>query len=339
MTTRTRYVLITAVLVLAVGLGTGLVAYYVGFPTSAFSRRSGPEELQYVPRDASVVAYANVHDVMISDVRQKLRQVAPGDENGQREFQDATGISIENDIDHVVACLSSNGRPVDDSGDMSGLVLARGHFDAVRIESLMRDRGAHVEDYKGRRLVVSDHIELGADHGDRPGRGSSTFALAFIEPDLVAVGTAPAVRQAIDLGKGGANVTENDEIMNLVRSLETGNTMWAVGRFDALRSKAHLPESVTLQLPAITWFSAAGHIDGGIGGVIRAEARDEQSANNLRDVVRGFMALAKLQATSKPEMQAMLQSLELGGTGKTVALSFTVPSQVFDLLGAKRQAR
>jgi len=336
MTTRTRYFVIASLLVTGVGLGTGLVAYYVGFPTNAFSRRGGPDELQYVPRDAAIVAYANVHDVMISDVRQRLRQVAPHDENGQQEFQNATGISIENDIDHVVACLS-DGQPAQEASDMKGLVLARGRLDTVRIESFMRQHGAHVEDYKGKRLIVSDHVEVGGDRVDTSNR--STFALAFMEPGLVAVGTASAVRQAVDLGKGGDNVTENDEIMNLVRSLETGNTAWAVGRFDALRSKAHLPESVAGQLPPITWFSAAGRIDGGIGGVVRAEARDEQAASNLRDVVRGFMALAKLQATSKPEMQAMLQSLELGGTGKTVALSFSVPSQVFDLLGAKRPAR
>jgi hypothetical protein len=29
-----------------------------------------------------------------------------------------------------------------------------------------------------------------------------------------------------------------------------------------------------------------------------------------------------------------MQSLELSGTGKTVALSFTVPAEVFDLVGA-----
>ena len=29
-----------------------------------------------------------------------------------------------------------------------------------------------------------------------------------------------------------------------------------------------------------------------------------------------------------------MQSLELGGTGKTVALSFTVPAEVFDAVGA-----
>ena len=87
------------------------------------------------------------------------------------------------------------------------------------------------------------------------------------------------------------------------------------------------------QIPAITWFSVSGHVNGGIRGVIRAETRDDEAANNLRDVVRGFMALAKLQAGSKPELQGMLQSLELGGTGKTVALSFAVPPQVFDMIG------
>ena len=55
--------------------------------------------------------------------------------------------------------------------------------------------------------------------------------------------------------------------------------------------------------PPITWFSVSGHVNGGIAALLRAEARDEESANNLRDVVRGFLALAKLQASAKPEYQ------------------------------------
>ena len=35
----------------------------------------------------------------------------------------------------------------------------------------------------------------------------------------------------------------------------------------------------------------------------------------------------------------MMQSLELGGTGQTVSLSFTVPGEVFDLIGALRSSR
>ena len=45
------------------------------------------------------------------------------------------------------------------------------------------------------------------------------------------------------------------------------------------------------------------------------------------------MGLAKMQAGSNPSAQLMMQSLELGGTGKTVALSFTVPAEVFDAVG------
>ena len=59
--------------------------------------------------------------------------------------------------------------------------------------------------------------------------------------------------------------------------------------------------------------------------MLRAEARDDEAAKNLRDVVQGFLALAKLQAGKKPEIQTLVQSLQLSGTGKTVALSFEVP--------------
>ena len=51
-------------------------------------------------------------------------------------------------------------------------------------------------------------------------------------------------------------------------------------------------------------------------------------------MVRGFLALAKMQAGSKPEMKVMIESLQLSGEGKNVAISFTVPSELFDMLEA-----
>jgi len=339
MTTRTRYFVIASLLVLGVGLGTGLVAYYVGFPAGAFGRAGGPEELQFVPRDASVIAYADVREIMASDLRQRIRKALPTKEDGQREFEDKTGINIETDIDRIVACARADH---DDNGmHGAGMVIARGRFDENKIELLMKEHGAQVQEYKTKRLVV------GATNGDTtsPTNHSNSFALAFLEPGLVALGTTATVRAAIDLHQGGdnpqagiASVTGNDELMNLVRSLDVGNA-WAVGRFDTLTAQAHLPDSVASRLPQITWFAVSTHVNGGIRGVVRAEARDDESANNLRDVVRGFLALAKMQAGSRPEFQLMMQSLELGGTGKTVALSFAVPSEVFNAIGdAAKQA-
>jgi hypothetical protein len=340
MTRRTRNFVIVSLTVLGVGLGTGLVAYYVGFPAGALGRQGGPDELAYVPRNATAIAFANVHDIMTSELRQKIRRALPMQENGQRELENQTGINIETDIDRVVACLSP-----DQGTHGAGMVLARGRFDEVKIEALMREHGAVVETYNGKRMVVADHTRMkdfDNDTGDNgvPKRAGRTFAVSFMEPGLVAIGSTQLIRSAIDLHHAGNNpqkglesVTGNEELMKLVRSMDDGNA-WAVGRFDTLGSHARLPEAVSSQIPAITWVSASGHVNGGIRGIVRAEARDDEAANNLRDVVRGFLALAKLQTGAKPELQMMMQSLELSGTGKTVALSFTVPAEVFDLVGA-----
>lgn len=326
MTTRTRYFVIASLLTLSIGLGTGLVAYYSGFSTSAFSRQGGPDELQFVPADAALVAYAEVHEIMTSELRHKIRANFPMKADGQQEFQTQTGINIETDIDRVVAAIVPRG---EDTGKAPGsvIVLARGRFDQVRIEALMREHGAHVEDYKGSRLIVGETPQ------DRP-----NVSLAFLEPGLVAVGSTSLIRGAVDLKSGGASIATNDEIMALVADLDSGNA-WAAGRFDVLTARANLPAGVAERLPALTLFSASANIDGGIRGTLRAEARDEESANNLRDVVRGFLALAKMQASARPEFQGAMQALQLSGTGTTVAISFDLPGAALDALGSLTHPR
>jgi len=335
MTVKTRYFVIVSLLVVVVGLGTGLVAYYAGFPATAFFNGNGPDELRYMPSTASVVGYVEVREIMASDLRQRLRQgiasQAQGD--GKREFQELTGINFETDIERIVACF--------DSGQLapenSGLAFARGLFDNVKIEALMREHGAQVEDYKGKRLIIADHFGRndfnGLDPAARPS-GDSSVALTFMEPGLVAFGGTALVRHAIDLhAAGGSSAATNDELVAHVRGLEGGNA-WVVGRMDVLRERAKLPEIVASQIPPITWFSVRGQVDGGLQARLTAEARDDESANMLRDVVRGFLALAKLQTSSKPEFQRFVQSLQLTGTGKSISLSVEVPAQVFDALGA-----
>jgi hypothetical protein len=356
MSTKTRYFVIVSLLVLGVGLSTGLVAYYVGFPAGALASRGGPADLGFVPRDASVIAFANVHEIMGSELRQKLRRAIPLQENGQQELESQTGINLETDIDSVVACMRPD---AGDSAPGAGMVLARGRFDETKIEALMRDHGAHVETYNGKRLIVADAADFHRTDND-PNRNDPndqdkpvdlsrsrrhSLSLSFMEPGLAAIGSTNLIKSAIDLHRAGNNpqtgvesVTGNDELMNLVRSLDSSNA-WAVGSFEALRSRSHLPDNVLSQIPAITWFSASAHINGGLRGTLRADARDDQSANNLRDVVRGFLALAKMGSGAKPELQAMMQSLELGGSGRTVSLSFVVPAELFDVIGAASNLR
>jgi hypothetical protein len=269
-----------------------------------------------------VVAYADVRAIMDSDVRARLKEALPlHDERGRQEFQAQTGIDIEKDIDYVVASLTAG------SEKPAPLVVARGRFNDTQLESVIREHGGTVEEYKGKRLIV---CPTGEHDGAPIQTGSVT--LAFLEPGLVAIGESSAVKTSIDAQLAAHSVTSNNEMMELVADISSGNNAWAVGRFDVLASHANLPEQVSSRLPQLKWFAAAGHVNGGLSGSVRAEARDEQSAENLRDVVRGFLGLARLQAQADPRSAAMVESLQLSGTGKTVALSFTVPAEVLQMI-------
>src|SRR5579872_2168514 len=98
MTTRARYFIIVSLLVLAVGIGAGLLAYHVHLSQGA-SAGDIPDELRDVPRDAAVVAYADVKAIMASALREKIRRAVPQAGDGPRQFQEETGIDLESDVD------------------------------------------------------------------------------------------------------------------------------------------------------------------------------------------------------------------------------------------------
>lgn len=327
MTRNTRRFVVASLGMLGLGIGTGFVAY-LAFPTIAFTGPGGPDELRYLPSNASVVAFADVHHVMTSELRQRMRASVPFTDGGARRFQDETGINLETDVDRVAFGIVP---PVD--GDSSArdtaLAVVRGRFDAVRIESSLREKGAIVEQYKGRSVFGAPRRSSSDTAG--PGRDTSDLAIAFLEPGLVVAGSPALVRAAIDRRGGGASVRSNDALMKRVRDLEPAN-VWAVGRFDTLIARAKLQHGTAGSLPAITWFAASGYVDAGIRASLVAEGRDEEAATALRDLVRGFVAFGKLQTGSQPALQSLMQSLQLGGTGQTVAVSIDLSPQMLDAL-------
>jgi hypothetical protein len=331
MTKKTRYFMAGSAAILVAGLCTGLVAYYGGGFPSLSASRSGPAEMSYVPADATVVAFANVRQIMDSDLRQRLKQVMPP-ENGQKEFQDQTGIDIERDIDYVVAAMTTPGA-AGLPNNTNGLVVARGRFNTTQLEALARDHGGVVEDYKGKRLVKCSDVENKAEPAEGEHHGAThTVMLAFLEPGLVGIGSEAAIKSAIDAQLSAHSITSNNDMMELVSDIDRGNNAWAVGRFDVLTSQAKLPTEISSRLPAVKTFAVMSHIDGGISGTFRAEARDDQSAENLRQVIQGFLAMGRLTSANDPKATAILNTLQLSGAGKTVALSFAIPSDVLDMI-------
>jgi len=329
MSGKTRYFLIGCVLVTVVGLSIGLVAYYGGVPRALFASSSGPAELKYIPEDAAVVAYANVKQVMTSDLRQRLRQFGGPTDEGRNEFKTETGIDIENDIEYVVAFLGS--RQADAAtNNTNGLVLARGQFDQARLEAFAKEKGATVEEYKGKHLIRPSVNDVAHSGHERD------LAVAFLDTGLIAIGGDVVVKHLIDGPSAGSkSALDNTEMMKLIAD-QHDTSMWAVGRFAAVSSQAKLPQEVTDRIPPITWFSASGHVNGGVRVMVKAETETDAAAANLGDIVKGFVALAKLQAGNRPEAQALWPSVEMGVTGKTVSLSFGVTTQLIDAMTPKK---
>jgi hypothetical protein len=339
MTQRTRYFFSAAAVLLVAGIGVGLVAYYR-------TSRQGvmpaglPDELRYVPATAELVAYADVKTVMNSELRRELERSTMGPRRGRSDMHEFAGIDVEKQVDHIVAYLekidsgaagAESPQPAQPAeprreGPPRGLLIAQGTFEQAKVEQFLGEHGAAIDEYHGKHMAIR---RPGPDNNDN--KDDKDMAVGFLQPNLIALGHADLVRAAIDLSTNAspaANVTSNTEVMNLVRDA-AGDTAWVVGHFDAVSRRIGVPSAMRQQVPPLRMVAAKARINGGVKATIRAETADEAAADQLRDVIRGFVSLIRLQAGAKPELQDTLKSIELGGRGNTVQLSFAMSAETF----------
>jgi hypothetical protein len=333
MTKKTRYFVVAAGAVLIVGLGGGLIAYL------AYNRVAGvadgfPLEMRYVPADAAVVAFADVQAVMNSDLRRALvPSIDPESRKGRQMMNDFAGVDVEKQVNRVVAYVEPYTPPDPQSQTKPAvpraLVLVQGTFEPPRIEAFIRERAGTMDEYKGRKIFV--RREDGQE-----------IAVGLVGSDLIAMGQADLVRRVIDTSLGGPGLAKtiatNPDMMSLIRD-NTGSTAWVVGRFDEISRRMRIPSSVTGQVPPIRLVSVKANINGGVKATIRAEAGDKAAADQLRDVVRGFISLARLQTGEKPELENILKSIELSGSDTTVRLSFAVSPETLRVIAPSRRGR
>ncbi len=303
---------------MTVGLAGGLAAWVSGGLPSRVLAQERPDELRYVPSEAAIISFANVREVMDSDLRRRLRVVQP-ELDGQREFEERTGIDIEQDIEYVVGGL------LPESGsDTSGIAILAGRFDFDRLEALALEHGGAVSDYRGRRLITI---------------AGEPVAMAFLEAGVIGVGSESLVRRTIDLPVTGGGVDSNDSLMGLLRHVESGSTAWTIGRLDNAAGGEWLPDQVESQVSQVAAFAVGVRVNGGVSGALTAEARDEETGRDLRDLLQGFLAFARMQVGSRPELRGLLDSIRLTTEGTNVTLAFDLSSDaVLELLPDRSDA-
>ena len=121
------------------------------------------------------------------------------------------------------------------------------------------------------------------------------------------------------------------DLLDAIRTIEAGNQIWAVGNSFAM----NLPTDQLRQTPALQMFQSLRRgtyqmrIDHDIHARALGDFTDANTATNLADMARGFIAVAKLQvAKQQPDLLHVLDGIQVSSSGSTVTAQIEEPGDL-----------
>jgi hypothetical protein len=222
------------------------------------------------------------------------------------EFAAATGFEPHRDLDAVTA-----GR----IGDRGALVIAKARYDRFKVEQFIQDKADDLgtETYLG-RVIYFGNRQLPENGG----------GVAFID-DLIVAGKVSAVKAAIDrMAAPAPSVVQNTELMNQIRTIEAGNQIWAAGRFD--ENSFPLPMRVPSKVGELAHSLKSGTYQMRVDQDLHLKAtggfNTPEMAKATNDMLRGLVAMAKLQVSQEEKLVHLLDGLSIESSGETLTISF-----------------
>jgi hypothetical protein len=325
---RSRLVVIAAASVVGLGLALALGALVLD-PARA-SVGPLPAEGLVLPADSRFVMGIDVQRFVSSPFYKKFASQG-GRPQAFTELEQKTGFNPERDVDQVLIA----GRP--DRGNEGGLVIVRGRFDRYKLSQAIETSGRSVtsKKHEGNPLYLFNEGQKGAT------------AVAFLghDDDLLAMGPQKAVEAAVTAHFQGATpLKQNTALTALLERVKPGSTFWMVGDQSLL---SQMPSTVPapggsggaqLQLPALKALMVTGELDPVVTLDVTGDAADAASAGQLADIVRGFVALASLQAAQKPELAGLKNAVSVTTDQSSVRLSARLPYEVLEAMQPRKSA-
>lgn len=288
-----------------------LVAFALNASATAPPRSAAPTSIGplpavalRLPRDSQMLMGLSVRAFVSSHFYERFAQPgAPMRPTALDELKRETGLDGERDLDQVIV---ATGRP----GEI--VILAIGRLDRPRLESAWPQRAQKA-----------------------PGR-----SLAFLSEHTLAMGSTPWV----DLVSGktkGAELRANSAMLALVRQVPEHAAFWMVSNGEALsqlaanNAKNPAAAGLPLGLPPLKSIVIAGEVEPFLSLTIQADAADEKSAQGLADMLRGFVALAALQAQSKPALRGLPNALDVTSQEASVRLTARLTNELLEALVPK----
>jgi hypothetical protein len=187
-----------------------------------------------------------------------------------------------------------------------GVAIVQGRINRLKIEQFLKDKGKESQTYLGQTLYRD---------------GESTFAVL---DNLVFFGQINAVKKTIDQMQLPAAPPLRSDLMSAIQTIESGNQVWGVGDF-SVTDLGHLgirgPAPAVDMLKSLKSGTYQMHVDTGVQARAVGNFEDAESAKNIGDLVRGALAVAKLQvAKQQPDMVQLLDGIQVSNAGLTLTL-------------------
>jgi hypothetical protein len=284
-----------------------------------------------LPADSRFVAGMDVKRFTSSAFYQKYASQGKARPDVFEQLEEWTGLDPRRDIDHVLIAGRGAGSKPD------GVALVSGRFDVYKLGRAIETRGKDVstKNHLGSTLYLFQEGKAGAG------------ALAFLDDDTLALGTQAAVEGVVESRtQQRAPLKTNAALIDLIGRVRTGSTFWMVGDQTLL---SQLPSAIpapgaapgqagSFQLPSLRSLSLVGDLEPMISLELTGEAADPAAARNLADVVRGFAAMAALQAGNKPELKDLASAISVATDANKVLVSARIPYELLDSLQPRKTA-
>ena len=329
---RSRLVVLASTLIVGAGALAAVGALYLDPARAAVGPL--PAEGLVLPADAQFVMGIDVRRFVASPFYARFGEGhAAARPQAFAEMEEKTGINPERDVDAIyVAGRKGAGK----GHDGNGVVIVLGTFDRYKVSRAIETshKGATSTKYQGTPVYLFEESRAGRKAG----------AVAFLDDHTLVMGSRTGVEQTIDTKSGdGQGLRSNAALTALLETVRPGSTFWMVGDHSAL---AHLPKGIpgpggdgqALNLPPLKTVVVTGDLDPVVSFEATGEAADAAAAQNLADVVRGFVALASLQASQKPELKQLASGVSVTTDANTVRIAARFPYELLESLRPKKAA-
>jgi hypothetical protein len=321
---RSRLVVFISMLVVVLGVVAGLSTLYLDPAKAAVGPL--PAAALVLPQDSRFLIGLDVKRFVSSPFYERLTPEMRPD--AMRELEEKTGLRPDRDLDQIV--ISGRGGP--QKGAPLAVVL--GQFDRHKLSRV-------IETEKKGKVTWKD-VGGTTVYLFQEGEKDAT-SLAFLDDQTLLIGATDAVEAALgNRARGTGGLRGNTEITALLEKLRPGSAFWMVGDQTLL---ANLPKNVRgpageaqVTLPALRSLTVTGDLDPLVSVSVTGEAQDAAGATNLADVVRGFVALAALQAGQKPELKALASAITVATEENRVLVNARIPYETLDALHPPRKA-